>query len=162
MDKTLQTHKISDSLICNLERTARVARVSAYRFFDENPNIDITFNEFLIIETLFDTPKIHQGDLARILSRGAANLSRDLEKLETKGIIKRTLETKDKRIVKTLVLTQTGENIYHNVMNESYNHVMEIEKIFSTEEYQQFLDYITRLKIKLAESCDYTYKNESK
>ena len=153
--------KISDSLICNLERTARVARVSAYRFFEENPRIDVTFNEYLIIEALFDTPIIHQGDLARILSRGAANLSRDLEKLEVRGLIKRALDTKDKRIVKTLVLTKEGEQIYHNVMRECYCHVMDIESVFDEAEYKQFLGFIQRLNSKLVESCDYTYK-ESK
>lgn len=149
--------KISDTLLCNLERTARVARLSAFRFFEENPNIEVTFNEFLIIEALYDTPKIHQGDLARILSKGAANLSRDLEKLETRGIIQRTLDTKDKRIVKTLVLTDKGNQLYQNIIKESLQHIIEIENIFDEKEYKLFFEFIGRLNSKLTEACNYTY-----
>lgn len=158
MSTASHTHKIYDSLVCSLERTARVARLSAYRFFDENPNIEVTFNEFLIIEALFNTPKIHQGDLARVLSRGAANLSRDLEKLENRGIINRSLSTKDKRIVKTLMLTNEGEKIYNDVMNQTFYHLESIEKIFNEQEYLQFSQYLDRLNQKLAESCGYTFE----
>lgn len=149
--------KISNSLLCNLERTARVARLSAFRFFEENPNIEVTFNEFLIIEALYDTPKIHQGDLARTLSKGAANLSRDLEKLENRGFIQRSLDTKDKRIVKTLILTNKGNQLYQNIIKESLQHIAEIENIFDEKEYKQFFEYIKRLNIKLTETCNYTY-----
>ena len=149
-DKNL--NKLADSLICNIEQTARVGRVSAFRYFEENENIKVSFNDFLVIEALYTNPKIHQRDLAKILYRGTANLSRDLEKLEKRGLIQRAIETKNNRVVKTLLLTKEGEAIYHEVSTQSLSHVKELESVFSPEEHEQFLSYITRLRNRLTET----------
>ena len=66
--------KLSNSLSCNVEQTARILRVSAFRFFEETENIPVSFNDFLIIETLFANPKIHQRDLAKLLFRGTIGI----------------------------------------------------------------------------------------
>lgn len=154
MNSTNINHLIGETLLCNLERTARIARISAFRYFDENKNIDVTFNEYLILEALFSKPKIHQRDLAKLLCKGTANLSRDLEKLEKRGIIQRTLDVKGKRIVKTLELTPDGEKIYDDVNSQTYGHVMDIENIFTPEEHQRFIEYMERLKNRLTDSAD--------
>ena len=44
--------------------------------------MSVSFNDFLILETLFDNPDIHQRNLAKILVRSVANLSRELDRLE--------------------------------------------------------------------------------
>jgi len=154
MDSTNINHLIGETLLCNLERTARIARISAFRYFEENKNIDVTFNEYLILEALFSKPKIHQRDLAKLLCKGTANLSRDLEKLEKLGFIQRTLDIRDKRIVKTLELTPLGEEIYNGVNSQTYGHIMEIENIFTPEEHQQFIEYMERLKNRLTDSTE--------
>ncbi len=145
-------NKLADTLICNIEQTARVGRVSAFRYFEENENINVSFNDFLVIEALYTNPKIHQRDLAKILFRGTANLSRDLEKLEKRGLIQRALETKNNRVVKTLLLTEEGEKVFHEVSALSSSHVKEIESIFTPEEHEQFLSYIIRLRNRLTET----------
>lgn len=145
-------YKLSDSLSCNVEHTARLCRVSGFRYFEENTNLGISFNDFLIIEALHSNPKIHQRDLAKILFKGTANLSRDLEKLEQKKLIQRSIETKNNRIVKTLLLTQEGENLYNNISSQTLAHVKEIESIFTPEEHEQFLSYIMRLRNRLTET----------
>jgi DNA-binding MarR family transcriptional regulator len=129
-----------------------VGRVSAFRNFEENENINVSFNDFLVIEALYTNPKIHQRDLAKILFRGTANLSRDLEKLEKRGLIQRALETKNNRVVKTLLLTEEGEKVFHEVSALSSSHVKEIESIFTPEEHEQFLSYIIRLRNRLTET----------
>ena len=144
--------KLSDTILCNLEQTARIARVHAFRYFEETQDIDVSFNEYLIIETLFLNPKIHQRDLAKFLYKDTANLSRDLEKLEAKDIIKRTIDIKDKRIVKILELTKDGLQIYSKVSNKALEHIKEIENVFNQEEYSQFLMYIGRLRTKLTDT----------
>ena len=144
--------KLSNSLSCNVEQTARILRVSAFRFFEETENIPVSFNDFLIIETLFANPKIHQRDLAKLLFRGTANLSRDLEKLETKNLIQRSIDTKNNRVVKTLMLTNEGEKIYQEVSSLALAHVKEIENIFTPQEHEQFLSYILRLRNRITET----------
>lgn len=154
MTKKQSIDKLSDTLLCNLEQTARIARVQAFRFFEETKDIEVSFNEYIIIEALFLNPKIHQRDLAKFLYKGTANLSRDLEKLEAKKIIKRTIDTKDKRIVKTLELTSKGEKIYSQASEKALEHINQMECIFNEKEYIEFLGYIKRLRAKLTEACE--------
>lgn len=158
MDRSVNTYNLSDTLIYNLECTARIARISAYRYFEECKEINITFNEAVIIDALYTNPKIHQRDLARILFKGTANLSRDLEKLETRGLIKRNIDTKGKRVVKTLMLTPEGEKVYHDVSIRVHNHIAEIENVFSPEEYQHFISLISKLKGRLTKSSDMIFE----
>ena len=113
---------------------------------------------FLILEALYANPKIHQRDLAKILFKGTANLSRDLVRLEDCGLIKRSIDVKAKRIVKTLMLTEEGERIFKDVSKISLKHVSEIEEIFTDEEYKQFLSYIERLQNRLTESVDMVFE----
>ena len=145
--------KLSNTLICNIEQVARLGRISAYRFFDKNENIEVSFNEFLILEVLYDNPEIHQRNLAKILVKGTANLSRDLDKLEKREIIKRTVSVKNNRTVKTLKLTEQGENIYLDICQKCIEHVKNLEDIFSKDDLKTFMNLIQKYKARLIETC---------
>ena len=138
--------KLSNSLICNLDKVARLGRATASRFFEKNKSFGISFNDFLILEALFDTPKINQKQLAKLILRETGNLSRDLEKLENRNFIKRTLKMENNRTVKILELTQVGNDTYLEICEQCLNHVEEIEKIFSKEELKLFINNITKVK----------------
>lgn len=145
--------KLSNTLICNIEQVARLGRISAYRFFDKNENIEVSFNEFLILEVLYDNPEIHQRNLAKILVKGTANLSRDLDKLEKREIIRRTVSVKNHRTVKTLKLTEQGENIYLDICQKCIEHVKNLEDIFSQDDLKTFMNLIQKYKARLIETC---------
>ena len=145
--------KLSNTLICNIEQVARLGRISAYRFFDKNENIEVSFNEFLILEALYDNPEIHQRNLAKILVKGTANLSRDLDKLEKREIIRRTVSVKNNRTVKTLKLTKQGENIYLDICQKCIEHVKNLENIFPEDEFKTFMNLIQKYKARLIETC---------
>ena len=145
--------KLSNTLICNIEQVARLGRISAYRFFDKNENIEVSFNEFLILEVLYDNPEIHQRNLAKILVKGTANLSRDLDKLEKREIIRRTVSIKNNRTVKTLKLTKQGENIYLDICQKCIEHVKNLENIFPEDEFKTFMNLIQKYKARLIETC---------
>lgn len=153
MQKENHAHKLANTLICKMEQTARLGRLSACRFFDKNENLSISFNDFLILEALFDNPEIHQRNLAKVLVRGTANLSRDLDKLEKRGIIARTVDIKSNRAVKTLKLSKEGEKLYLEICNECVKHVENIENIFSQDEIKTFIFLIEKFKTRLIETC---------
>ena len=117
MKKEDLNYILTNTLLFNLEQTARIARISAVHFFEENPQIDISYNDFSIIDAIFINPEIHQRDLAKLLAKDTANLSRDLERLEKKGILKRIVDTKSNRIVKKAVLTEFGLNYHTKISN---------------------------------------------
>ena len=153
MRKENQTHKLADTLICNIEQVARLGRHSASKFFDKNSNLSVSFNDFLILEALFDNPDIHQRNLAKILVRSVANLSRELDRLEKQGLIERTVDVKNKRTVKTLKLSEVGCKVYQETCETCVRQVENIENVFTQKEYEIFMAYLLKLKIRLIETC---------
>ena len=153
MRKENQTHKLADTLICNIEQVARLGRHSASKFFDKNSNLSVSFNDFLILEALFDNPDIHQRNLAKILVRSVANLSRELDRLEKRGLVERTVDVKDRRTVKTLKLSEAGQQVYQKACETCVKQVENIEDVFTQKEYETFMNYLFKLKNRLIETC---------
>ena len=143
---------LENSLILCLEHTAKIAKLSGIRFFEKEIKTDISYNDFVIIDTLHSHPHIHQRNLAKLLFKGTANLSRDLDKLEEKRLITRHIESKDNRIVKTLMLTTKGEQIYNEIGSIIEKRLAFIESIYTPEESELFRKFLIRLKDKLIET----------
>ena len=149
---------ISNTLISHLEQTARIERALAVRYFNEKRELNISFNEVCILSCVKANPGIHQRDLARQVLIGTSNLSRALEVLEEKKLIIRKTEAKDKRAVKTLYLTKSGEKQFNKIVLSVEKYVKEIESIYTEKEYQQFNEYLLRLRSRLTESIDMVFE----
>lgn len=146
--------KFSETLMHHLDNTAKISRVLGARYFDNHNEFDITYNNFLIIELLYTNSDIHQRDIARVLLMGTANLSKELERMENKGLIKRKLTEKNKKMVKTVKLTKKGEEIYHTIVDDWEKFVTDLENIYTKEELKTFKEFLLRMKNKLTESID--------
>ena len=146
--------KFSKTLMHHLDNTAKISRVIGARYFDKHNEFDITYNNFLIIELLFTNPDIHQRNIARVLLIGTANLSKELERMERKGLVKRKITQKDKKMVKAVKLTKKGEEIYHTIVDNWEKFVTDLEKIYTKEELKTFKEFLLRMKNKLTESID--------
>lgn len=146
--------KFSETLIHHLDNTAKIERIIGARYFDNHNEFDITYNNFLIIELLFTNPDIHQRDIARVLLMGTANLSKELERMENKDLIKRKITEKNKKMVKTVRLTKKGEEIYHNIVGDWEKFVTDLENIYTKEELKTFKEFLLRMKNKLTKSID--------
>ena len=146
--------KFSETLIHHLDNTAKIERTIGARYFDNHNEFDITYNNFLIIELLFTNPDIHQRNIARALLMGTANLSKELDRMENKGLIKRKITLKDKKMVKTVRLTKKGEEIYHTIVDDWEKFVTDLENIYTKEESKTFKEFLLRMKNKLTESID--------
>ena len=145
---------VTQSLIFNLDQASRVARVSGMRFFENHPELGITFNDYFLINMLHAHPNIHQRSIAKLMLKGTANLSRDLEKLEKKGLLKRNLATRDKWMVKTLVLTDKGEEIRQKAMKLAQENLDKINQIYTPEEYKMFKEFLTRFTNEIIKNED--------
>lgn len=139
-------YKLTDTLLFYLEHAARLSRISAMHYFEENPDISISYNDFSIIDSIYLNPEIHQRDLSKLLGKDTANLSRDLDRLEKQGFIVRSVDTKGKRIVKKIVLSEQGHNLRNNIACIASSHVQQIESVFTNKEKLQFKEYIQRLE----------------
>ena len=74
----------------------------------KTPHLDILIN-------LYRSPEISQQELARKLLVGRSNMSMLLPQLEKRGLIRRTPDAKDKRILR-LVLTDDGRAVTEEAM----------------------------------------------
>lgn len=146
--------KFSETLIHHLDNTAKIERTIGARYFERHNEFDITYNNFLIIELLFTNPDIHQRNIAKALLMGTANLSKELERMENKDLIKRKITEKNKKMVKTVKLTKKGEEIYHTIVCDWEKFVTDLESIYTKEELKTFTEFLLRMKNKLTESID--------
>ena len=146
--------EFSKTLMHHLDNTAKISRVLGARYIDQHNEFGITYNNFLIIELLFTNPDIHQRNIARALLMGTANLSKELDRMESKGLIKRKITEKNKKMVKTVKLTKKGEEIYHTIVGNWEKFVTNFESIYTKEEIETFTEFLLRMKNKLTESID--------
>lgn len=146
MNKQENNYNLTNTMLFHLEQTARISRISAMHYFENNPEINISYNDFSIIDAIFLNPEIHQRDLAKLLAKDTANLSRDLERLEKQGFLIRIVDTKGKRVVKKLVLTNSGEYLRSSITKIAKSHVEKLESIFTEKEKEIFKEYLMRLK----------------
>ncbi len=146
MKKEKSSYNVTNTLLFNLEQTARIARISAVHYFEETEEIDISYNDFSILDAIYLNPEISQADLAKLLAKDTANLSRDLDKLEKKTYLERTVDTKGNRIVKKAILTQSGLELHEKITNIAKSQIENLESVFTEEEKEQFRNYLIRLK----------------
>ena len=150
--------KLADTMISTLGKAARIERVLAIRCFNEIKNIDLTYNEFLILDTLNFNSGIHQRDLAQRMVMATGNLCRELERLEEKNYIERQWDKKGKRMVKTLVITDLGKKQYDKAIKSVEKYIMIMEDIYTPQEHKALKEYLSRLLDKLNESIDIVFE----
>ena len=138
MKKEKSSYNVTNTLLFNLEQTARIARISAVHYFEETEEIDISYNDFSILDAIFLNPEITQADLAKLLAKDTANLSRDLDRLEKKNYIERTVDTKANRIVKKALLTKHGTELHEKITNTAKSQIEKLESVFTEKEKEQF------------------------
>jgi len=156
--KGLIMSQANNDLFSNIGQTSKILKIFAIRFFNEHKNTNISFNEFDIIHSLKNNHNIHQRDLAKILLRGTANLSKDLNSLEKKNLIRRVIDIKNNRMVKRLQLTDLGNKLYNDIGDIFQIYAKNLENLYTKEEYKQFNSYLDRLKNKLTESVDMVFE----
>jgi DNA-binding MarR family transcriptional regulator len=129
-----------------IEKTAKLIKLSFARLLMMHPEIDITVDQWVVVQLLFKHKKLSQQELAELSFKDAPTITRIIDLLENKGYLNRNPDSTDRR--KFLVsLTDQGREIYHQIFpillefrSESYlglnNHDLEtleniLTKIFN-------------------------------
>lgn len=103
--------RIHEIFFNNLEHSIKV-----YRQFTQkslvSEGIDITFDQWLVMQSLDENHGMNQREIAAMVSKDTASLTRILQLLVKKGYLEKKLH-KDKRRSK-LVITHTGKEIMKN------------------------------------------------
>lgn len=91
-------------------RMARLLRVHFTRFA-EREGVDITQEQWLILNKLAQTPGVSQLSLADSLIHDKPNITRILAGLEQKKLIRRRTDADDRRVMR-VSLTTSGEKLH--------------------------------------------------
>jgi DNA-binding MarR family transcriptional regulator len=107
--------------------------------------LDISSAQFIIIATLAlaDTPK-SASDLCKGISYDAGAMTRMIDRLETKGLIRRNRCCDDRRMV-YLELTEEGSRAYPRMREISMGVVNRFLRGFTQTEARQLEGYLTRM-----------------
>ena len=146
------------SLFYNIEQTARICRAGVENYFEKHAQGKITFDEFIIIETVLCYPEICQRDLAKLILKGTSHTSKFLSTLEEKGFIERPVDTKGKRIVKKIVITQKGMEAYNFAFKIAAEFAKSVENTIGKKEANNCEIFLNRIKETLQESCDIVFE----
>jgi DNA-binding MarR family transcriptional regulator len=107
--------------------------------------LDISSAQFIILATLAqaDTPK-SASDLCRGISYDAGAMTRMIDRLEVKGLIRRNRCSDDRRMV-YLELTEEGRRAYPRMREISMGVVNRFLRGFTQTEARQLEGYLTRM-----------------
>lgn len=97
-----------NSLFYNIGQTARICQAFCESYFKEYARGEISYDEFIILDTVLCYPDVCQRDLAKHILKGTSHTSKLLATLEKKGLIERPIDKKGNRIVRKITVTDNG------------------------------------------------------
>ena len=125
-----------------------IYRVHAKFLNNKVKDVNITYGLYPFLIEIYKNDGISQEDLAKILFLNESTVTRNLDKLEKKGFIKRT---PDKR-KKIITITDEGSEVAKEVMNYEENWDEIIKKDLTEDEFIIF----KKILIKICEDFVWT------
>ncbi len=110
-----------------LEKTVKLMKLSFSRVLLTQPHIDITVDQWVIIQLLQQNQSISQHQLAKLAFKDAPTITKMLDILEFKQIVKRENHSTDKRKHR-IELTALGKI--------KYDQILPLVKQFRQEAYE--------------------------
>ena len=119
-----------------VDRTLKVIKSNYLRVFKEL-GVDITTEQWVLMDTLYKENGISQNDLANGTFKNAPTVSRIIDLLCKKGLTERHRFENDRRRYK-IFLTKEGEQLYEMVLPEVKKLRQQGWKDLSDEDYESF------------------------
>lgn len=150
MERKNQVKSFRESIGYQIDKTAVYLKVYGSQFFNSK-NFGITLEQFIALVALFESDNICQRDLSKLILKDRSNTSRILNILEEKGLIQRIIDTKQKRLVKKVSLTDKGRELLFKIgpeIKQSYESLIEG---ISEEEIEILRKILEKLRNNLSE-----------
>mgnify|MGYP002625024589 CR=1 FL=1 len=146
------------SLFYNIEQTARICRAGVENYFTKHAQGKISFDEFIILETVYCYPEICQRDLAKLILKGTSHTSKFLAVLEKKGFIERSVDTKGNRMVKKILITESGMKAYNFAYKIAAEYATEIENTIKKKEVAECEKFLNEIKETVQKSGEIVFE----
>ncbi|MCM1009886.1 MAG: MarR family winged helix-turn-helix transcriptional regulator [Fusobacterium sp.] len=134
------------TLFYNLEQTSRICRAFCENYFKEHGEGHVSFDEFIILETIACYPDSSQRELAKHILKGASHTSKILAVLEKKELITRPVDTKENRIIRRIVLTPKGLEEYKFAEKLALEFAQSVENAIGTKDANECCKFLEKIK----------------
>lgn len=130
----LDRNSISNEIVS----CATLIKVLTLRCFKEH-NFEITPEQFVILDSIVKNEKIYQRQLGELLGKDRANITRLINILENKDLVKKVTDSNGRQINR-IIITQKGIDLRNEILpviskiRESYLNNIEIEDLTACKE----------------------------
>lgn len=97
-----------------LEKTVKLMKLSFSRILLQHPEIDITVDQWVIIQLIFQNQQLSQQELCSLAFKDAPTVTRIIDLLANKNLLLRNSDSIDRRKY-NITLTEEGKEIYQKV-----------------------------------------------
>ena len=147
----MEQHFIN-SLFYKIEQTARTCDTLCASFFKEYAQGEISFDEFIILDTILCNPDICQRDLAKLILKDTSHLSKILNSLEQRELILRPVSKKGNRTVRKITITENGINLHAFASQIALDFATKIDIAVGLTESKKCSAYLDKIINKIKEN----------
>ncbi len=146
------------SLFYNVEQTARIIRAGIDKYFEKHSDGQVSFDEFIILDTVYCFPQICQRDLAKLTLKGTSHTSKFLAVMEEKGLIERPVDKKGNRIVRKIIITPKGMEVYIISSKLALEYANKIESSIGQQEALDCISFMNKIKETICGSSEIIFE----
>ncbi|CAM3820240.1 MarR family winged helix-turn-helix transcriptional regulator [Alkalicoccus chagannorensis] len=112
--------------------------------------LPVSLEQFGILRVLYNKEKAAAKDIAEEVDVHKSAVSTKLNRLEKEGLIRRSLDEKDRRS-RAVVLTEKGKDVFHQCEQATASFIEPIIQDLTEEEWHTFLRVYEKLSRRLSE-----------
>ncbi len=143
----------TESIVHLMELAVTYFRINGAQFFNEL-KIGITIDQFVALDAIYCNNDICQRDLSKLILKDRSNTGRILNILEENGFIKRVVETKGKRLVKKIYITDAGKKIIEEKHPALRARFIEVLEDVTEEEFQTLRTILSKVMDRLSKTTN--------
>lgn len=140
-----------DSIFYLMEQTVTYSKIKGAQFFNEL-SMGVTIDQFTALDAIYCNENICQRDLSKIILKDRSNTGRILNILEEKGFINREIETKGKRLVKKIYITDKGKKLVEESIPKLRKAFLHVFEEVSEEEFLTLRNILGKMKESLSKT----------
>jgi len=134
-----------------MEQTVIYFKIKGAQFFNQL-KIGVTVDQFVALDAIYCNKDICQRDLSKLILKDRSNTGRILNILEENGFINREVETKGKRLVKKIYITEKGKKIIEDNQEKLREAFGKVFDDVSDAEFTTLRETLEKLKERLSKT----------
>jgi DNA-binding MarR family transcriptional regulator len=137
-----ETHAPSLGMLLTMVRSEIVRAIEAEL---ASQDLDLSFTQFLILKKAHLLGAVSATELARAVELDGGAMTRQLDQLERKGLLRRTPHEQDRRALR-IELTSAGNKVWRHTASACSQRVMNAaQRSMTSAEQAQLHDYLERV-----------------